>query len=196
MKKRTRLICWIVIAIAAIAGIVCWQMYSLGKGLRTMQVDAAREVLVGALSAEVLAPGVDGNAPSSPEPLLEQYRKNPTLTHQRYLLVMTWVHASQIFKAVGNNPPSEGVMVSSASVTNVPPEDRVDGWGNPYCLLAESKQMTFLSSAGNGVLDCEKLRKSAQQAALRATDSRLTKEGNLLVTVYERPRDASATRPH
>lgn len=196
MKRRKRLVFWILIAIAAIAAIVCWQMYKLGKGLRTIEAGAAREVLVGALSAQFVAPAVNGNVPNGPEPLLEQYRTNPALTHQRYLFAMTWTHASQVFKAISNNPPSEGVMESSAYLTDVLPEDRIDGWGNPYCFLVESKRMTFLSSGGKGVLNCEKLRKTAQQAGSKATDSRLTKEGDLLVAVYERARDDSAIRPH
>jgi hypothetical protein len=99
-----------------------------------------------------------------------------------------------MFIALNNNPPSEGVMLSSASLIDVPAENHVDGWGNPYCLLSVSKQMTFLSSGGNGVLKCEELRKTALLAASKATDSRLTKEGNLLVTVYERARVGSAVR--
>jgi len=195
MKRRARLSLWILIAVAAIAGLVYWQMHKLGEGLKTMQMDGAREVLVGTLSAQVLAPGVDGNAANASGPLLEQYRKDPAVTHQRYLLVMTWIHASHIFKAIENNPLSEEVTASSASLTNVPLEDRVDGWGNPYCFLAESKRMTFLSSGGNGVLNCEKLRQTAHEAASKATDSRLTKEGHLLVAVYERTGDNSVTRP-
>jgi hypothetical protein len=143
-----------------------------------------------------VASAVNGGAPHESEPLLEQYRTNPTLTHQRYLLVMTWMHAGQMFRAVGDNPPSEGVMVNSASVMNVPPEDRVDGWGNPYCVLAESKRVTFLSSGGKGVLNCEMLQQTAQLAASKATDSRLTKEGEFLVAVYERATGGSAIRPH
>lgn len=95
MTKRTRLICWIVILFALVGGIVWWQLAKLSKGLRTMPVRGAGEVLVGALSSKVLAPGVDGN-PSlaqGTEPILDQYREKPELSHQRYLLVMTWVGA-------------------------------------------------------------------------------------------------------
>lgn len=38
MKKGARVVLWIVIAIAVVAGIVSWQMYKLGKGLRTTGV--------------------------------------------------------------------------------------------------------------------------------------------------------------
>jgi hypothetical protein len=77
-------------------------------------------------------------------------------------------------------------MLSSSSLTGVPQEDRVDGWGNPYCILADSRRMTFLSSGGNSTLRCADLGHIAEQAASRATDSRLTREGNILVAVYER----------
>ncbi len=194
MKRSTRLISWILLGIAATAGIVWWENYELGKGSRTLRIDAAAEVLTGSLSTQVLAPGVDGSDANDSGPLLEQYRKDPTLNHKRYLLVMTWTHASEMFKAIDNSPPSEGVILSSESLGNVPPRDRVDGWGNPYCLLVEPKRVTFLSSGGKGVLTCEKLRQTAQQAASKAIDSRLTKEGDILAAVYERAKDDSAIR--
>lgn len=195
MKRSTRFIFWILIGIAAIAGIVSWENYELGKGLRTLRIDAAAEVLTGSLSTQVLAPGVDGSDANDSGPLLEQYKKDPTLNHKRYLLVMTWTHASEMYKAIDNSPLTEGTIASSISVTNVPPKDRIDGWGNPYCFLADSKHLTFLSSGGRGVLRCENLRRAAEQASSRAIDSRLGKEGDLLVAVYERAKDDSTIRP-
>jgi hypothetical protein len=56
--------------------------------------------------------------------------------------------------------------------------------------------MIFLSSAGKGVLNCEEMWQTAQQAASKAIDARLTKEGNLLVAVYKRARDVSAIHPN
>jgi cell division septal protein FtsQ len=38
MKKKARVLFWIVIAIAVVAGFVYWQYYKLGKGLRTIKV--------------------------------------------------------------------------------------------------------------------------------------------------------------
>ena len=143
----------------------------------------ATEVLVGSLSAKVLAPDL---AHDVSKPVLDQYRNDPGLAHHQYILVMTWLHASKMFKSADINPQAEGVMISSASLTDVPQEDRVDGWGNPYCVLAGSRRITFLSSGGNGVLSCEDERQAAEQAASKASDSRLTKEGALLVAVYER----------
>jgi len=159
-----------------------------------MPVGTAGEVLVAAMSGQVLGPSIAGNAPNEQGTVLDEYRKNPALTHQRYLLVMTWTHSSHMFKAIENNPPSEGIMASSASLTNVPAEDRVDGWGTPYCFLADSRRVTFLSSGGKEMLKCESLRRAAEQAASTATDSRLNKEGDLLVAVYERAGDDSTTR--
>lgn len=150
-----------------------------------MPAGTAGEVLISSLSKEVLAPGVDGPVQDA-GPLLDQYRKNPELIRQRYRLVMTWVHASKIFKAIGPNPSFAGEMVSSASLSSLPAADRTDGWGNPYCVFASADQTTFLSSGGNAALNCESLRQTAEQAASTSTDSRLTKDGNLLVTVYKR----------
>ena len=44
--------------------------------------------------------------------------------------------------------------------------------GNPYCVLAGSRRITFLSSGGNGVLSCEDERHAAEQAESKARDSR------------------------
>lgn len=183
MTRRTRLVFWVVTIIALVAGFLYWQMSRLSRGLRTMPMRGATEVLVGSLSAKVLAPDLVRDVS---RPLLDQYRDDPALAHQQYILVMTWLHASKIFKSTGINPRSEGLMMSSSSLTSVPQEDRVDGWGNPYCILADSRRMTFLSSGGNGTLSCADLGHTAEQAASRATDSRLTRDGDVLVAVYER----------
>jgi len=191
MTRRTRLVGWIVILVAVVAGIVWWQYAKLGRGLRTMPAGTAGEVLISSLSKEVLAPGVDGTiSQSSPHgPLLDQYRKNPEVVRQRYRLVMTWVHASRIFKAIGQDPSFKDKMVSSASLPSIPAADRADGWGNPYCIFAGPDQMTFLSSGGDAALNCDSLRQTAEQAASVSKDSRLTKDGNLLVAVYKRDGD-------
>lgn len=190
MRKRTRVALGIVLAVFIVAGFVWWQVWQLGHGLRTIDADKAQEVLLSALSAEVFAPGVgvEGQRAVGAKPLLDQ---DPSVTHRRYALVMTWVHASQIFEAVGNWPVFEGKMVRSDSLTGVPAETRVDGWMSPYCIWIEPRQVVFMSSGGTGVLDCATLREPAQEAtALR--DARLTKLGKLLVTVRNR---AGASTP-
>jgi hypothetical protein len=156
MKRTRRLVSWISIAIALVAGFVYWEISSLSAALRTMPVGGAKGALVVAtLSAQVLGTGLN-------EPLSEQLLTSPAYTHQRSDLVATWIHASKIFKSLRNRPPPDGVMLSSASLTNLPVENRVDAWGNPYCLITEPKQMIFLSSAGKGVLNCEEMRQAAQ----------------------------------
>ena len=149
-----------------------------------------------ALSTEVLAPGIDGDSAQADrsQPLLDQYRKNPALVHQRYLLVLTWMHATKIFKAIGKESMPKGQLINSASLKEVPAENRVDGWGKPYCILVDSSQMTFLSSDGNGAANCEKVREIARQAALKANDSRLTREGNMLAMVLRRTGDVYVKR--
>ena len=193
MTKRTRVIWWVVILVAIVGGILWWQYAKLGRGLRTMPARTAGEVLISSLSKEVLAPGVDGTAQGA-GPLLDQYRKNPELIRQRYRLVMTWVHASKIFKVISQNPSFKNEMISSASLPNIPAADRADGWGNPYCIFAGTDRMTFLSGGRNAALNCQSLRQTAEQAASTSTDSRLTKDGNLLVAVYKREGDQLLNR--
>lgn len=192
MRRRAQFIGMILVPLAlALGAVAYWQWSKLSMGLRKMPMDGTTELLVGALSTQVLAPGVDGavSQSSAREPLLDQYRKDPELIRQRYRLVMTWVHASKIFKAIGQNPPFHGEMVSSTSLSSLPVADRTDGWGNPYCVFTGTDQMTFLSGGGNAALNCESLRRTAERVASVSTDSRLTKNGNLLVIVYKRQGD-------
>jgi hypothetical protein len=105
------------------------------------------------------------------------------------------MRAGKIFKAMGNNPPVKGQVFSSASLTDIPQEDGIDGWGNSYCIFANSKQIAFLSSGGNGALICEKIQQVAKKAASSTSDSRLTKEGSLLLAVFRRSGNAPLIRP-
>ena len=94
MKKRTRITLWIVIAVLIVAGFVWWQLWQLGRGLRTFHAENTQDVLLSAMSAEVLAPNVGNRQqPAGSEPLLDQYRKNSELSHQRSLLVITWANS-------------------------------------------------------------------------------------------------------
>jgi hypothetical protein len=188
MTKTRRLVYGIAIAIFAVAGFVWWQVRELGNRIDSMPVGNVGEILVGALSSEVLSPGLPGSMSraNGTEPILDEYQKNPALTHQRYLLVITWQHASQMFKAVGDKPIVKEQMISSDLLEGIPVEDRVDGWGTPYCISIDSMAMTFLSSGGGGAVDCGNMRQIARQAAARASDARLSKEGSLLVVVYKR----------
>ena len=108
---------------------------------------------------------------------------------------MTWMHAAQILKAIGKKSPTEDRMINSVSLDGVSAENRVDGWGVPYCILVDPNQMTFLSSGGNGAIECAKLQQTAKQAALNASRPRLTRAGNLLVTVLSRAADPPAIGP-
>src|ERR1700733_3651040 len=193
MKKTTRVVLWIVIGLLIIAGFIWWQMWQLGRGLRTIHADNAQEVLLSAMSAEVLAPDVGGDRqqPNTSGPLLDQYRKDPNLTHQRYLLVMTWVHASQIHKTTDWSA-SNGKMLGSDTLTNVPSESRVDGWHNPFCISVGQKQVVFISSGGNGTPNCNLLQHTAGEAAAGSHDAKLTRAGNLFITVQSRSGGATA----
>ncbi|MGA9669719.1 MAG: hypothetical protein WBQ94_10940 [Terracidiphilus sp.] len=197
MRRRAQFIWMILVPLAvALGAVVYWQWSKFSMGLKTVPMDGTTELLVGALSTQVLAPGVDGavSQSSAREPLLDQYRKNPEAIRQRYRLVMTWVHASEIFKAIGQNPSFKDEIVSSASLSNIPAADSADGWGNPYCIFADADQMTFLSSGGDAALSCGSLRQTAKHAASTSKDSRLSKDGNLLVAVYRRGEYVPTTR--
>src|SRR5437660_12315742 len=117
MTGRTRLVFWIVTIIALVAGFLYWQMSRLSKGLRTMPMRGATEVLVGSLSAKVLAPDLVTDVS---KPVLDQYRSDPAAAHQQYVLVMTWLHASKIFKGTGISARSERLILSSSSLTGGP----------------------------------------------------------------------------
>jgi hypothetical protein len=83
-------------------------------------------------------------------------------------------------------------MLGSDTLTNIPSESRVDGWHNPFCISVGLKQVVFISSGGDGVQDCNQLQQTAGEAAAASHDARLTKAGNLLVTVQSRSGGATA----
>lgn len=186
MKRKTRITVWVAAAIVVVGGFVSWQTSRLGTVLSTMQVDGASELMIGTLAPQVLDPGVDGPTNEFPQPLLEQYKKDPSLTRSRYSLVITWLHASKLFNRGINSDLPVGTFVSSSSFLSVPKEDRVDGWRNPYCVFSQSHRVVFLSSGEGKTLSCdETLREVAKHAALSVTDSRLAKIDNVLVVVYQ-----------
>jgi hypothetical protein len=189
--KKPRVILWIVVGILTVTVFIWWQVRQLGRSLQTINAVNANEVLLSAMSAEVLAPNVDVDGQhfnNTSEPLLDQYRKTPNLVHQRYLLVMTWVHASEISRAIDWSPFNLK-MIGSDSLSSISPESRVDGWRNPFCILVQQNQVVFISSGGNGTPNCSLLQRTAAEASVGSHDARLTRVGSLLVTVQGRSAD-------
>jgi hypothetical protein len=214
MKKAMRLIFWMTIVIALTVSFVYAGMSGLSLALRTFPVGNAQETsshdremsglsralktlpvensqvasALDALSAQVLDASLRKNSPTPEGMASGQLVQNPAFVYQRQSLVTTWIHATRMFMSLHKDPPQEGAMLSSASLTSVSPEDRVDGWGNPYCIGVQSKHMIFLSSGGKGMLVCERLVQTALLAASKATNSRLAKDGDVLIAVYNQAR--------
>ena len=190
MNRKMRIVLWVVIAVLIIAGFVWWQMWQLGRGLRTIHAENAQEVLFSAMSSQVLAPDVAGSGQQAGAslPLLDQ---DTNITHQRYLLVTTWLHASQIYKTTDWSA-FDGKMLDSSTMADIPSEARVDGWRSPFCIWVGRKQVALMSSDGKGFPDCRALRQTAERAMASSHDARLTRVEGLLVTVQSRSGDATA----
>lgn len=185
MRPRNGVLAGVAIVVALVMGLVYWQNFRLSRVLSTVPADAARELMVSSLASQVLTSGVDDSARDFPQPLLDQYQMDPALTRRRYLLVVTWLHARNMFKNHVEDQLPEGAIVSSSSFADVHSEDALDGWGSPFCVASYLGRTVFLSSGGNGVLDCgEDTRQNAKRAASNFTDSRITKVGKTLAVVY------------
>ena len=188
MRRGQRLGIAAAIVFVLVVGVVYWQWMQFSRGLESVPTDTGREILLSAWSAEVLAPDVDTGAkqPRRIVALADQFLEDPDLVHWRYLLVTTWLHATQLVNILSVGHLPEDKMISSDSLTAVPAASRVDGWRAPYCVLVEAKQMVVISSGGRGPLDCSGLLLDAQRAGLSVHDPRLTRSGNVLVTVQPR----------
>ena len=159
-----------------------------------MPTENAKEIALGVLAKQVLNAGLleDTNQSTPSEAILDEYEKNPSRIHQRYLLVTTWSHAAQIFKSVSNWSGPQDRVIDSNSLTALPENIRLDAWNTPYCIWVGSKQVVFISSGGHGSLECDALQKTAQDAAAASRDPRLTKFRNVLVSVQSKE-DQSAS---
>jgi hypothetical protein len=185
MNKHLRIFLWVLALIVIIAGFFLWQRQQLGKSLRTVHAENAEDMLMSGMSSVVLAPDLgSGQQAIISEALLSQYQKDPNLIHQKFLLVTTWLHASQIQKAT--NWSSYRRMLDSETLSNIPESLRVDGWNNPFCIWVEPKQVVFISSGGKGTLECKALTKIASQSAISSHDARLRRTADVLVTVQPR----------
>jgi hypothetical protein len=176
--------------VIGLTGLVWYARWEFALPIRKANADQLEELLVGAFSGVVLAPGVDGSTSSAP--ILEQYQKDPALMHHRYLLVVTWLHASEIVKVSNSGLLRNTTMTRSDMLTNVAKENRVDGWNNPYCVWASHQEIAVLSSGGSGVPDCQALQASAQKAIAASPDPRLARVGNIYFTVQNRPADVQS----
>ena len=193
MTNIKRVALWIIVALLLIACFAWWQMSQLGRGLRTIHAATSEEVLSNAISAEVLASklrGGDGQSSAASKSLLDQYMEDPRSIHQRYLMITTWLHASQIITSIHDWSTFEGKMIDSEMLTNLSSDTRVDGWGVPFCIWVGQKQLVFISSGGTRVPPCGVLEQTARKAATSSKDSKLTTIENLLITVQNRPTNA------
>jgi hypothetical protein len=187
---------------AVVLGLVVfigWQWHRFETRIQSMPVNIPENLALDPLASVVVDPQLlgslhDAEAGSS-MPLLQRSSETPRYSKERAELALTWLHASRIFKATDWSALG-GKMLSSDILTSISSESRVDAWNKPFCVLVEDKQVAFISSDGTVAPDCSSLRHVAEKAVSASHDARLTRAGNLLVTVQSRSGGATAPESH
>ncbi len=167
-------------------GIVEWQISRLSKGLRSMPVVPPLDLTVGAASDLVLDKSVlPQNVNSDGLAAVDQYLKDPKGFKQREHFVRTWVSASSLAEALfSQRIPADRTI--SATTLQVPPEERVDAWSNPFCVFSDGVQIVVMSSGGNGKLDCESLRDVARRLARTSSTKKLIRDQTGIYSVVHK----------
>jgi hypothetical protein len=129
-----------------------WGQFLLEAG----RTDQPVEVLPG----EGLAALLDANASHvKGEALLDAYRKEPQ-KFKRYAQVCdTWFHAATVNSATQHLPADAPLPLSSASVTTVAPQYRLDAWGHAFCVFRGAKQTAIVSAGpeASGFKSCNEI---------------------------------------
>lgn len=169
---------------AGLGGLAWHASRHANRPLNRQNAEAAGETLLSGYAPFVLAPGVDTSKLSGP--LLDESRKDPAAVHNRYQLVLTWMHATRVAQAAVNLPATLQ-MVRSDHLPAISPEFRMDGWNQPFCIWGDAGKAVVVSGGGRNLANCDAVRADAHRAVTSVRDSRLTKVGNVLVTVLSSP---------
>lgn len=76
--------------------------------------------------------------------------------------------------------------VSSALLGGVPPEHRVDGFDNAFCIFEDSRTVIVMSSGGKGALSCDQLNETARQIGRNISSQKIVKVRYNLFTIVRR----------
>jgi hypothetical protein len=146
------------------------------------------------LPGEGLAALLDANASHDKgEALLDAYRKEPQ-KFKRYAQVCdTWFHAAMVNSVAQRVPADATPPLSSATMTTVAPQYRLDAWGHAFCIFRGAKQMAIVSPGpeSNGFRSCEQVRLTRTQIDRLPVVPITPGQSGALIMVFRRQADAN-----
>ena len=182
---------WIRLAVAAIVvaacGIGIWRWYTTGlEQLSSMPVGNAETVTLGAMGDLVLDKSVlEERQSDQSKAILDQYRENPSAFDEKARFVRTWMRASSLIKGMSSSPITPGRVISSSTLSQASTDDRVDAWGNSFCLYSNGARTVALSSGGGGQLSCDSLGAVAKRLTTTVSSKKLFKDETGLYAVVQ-----------
>src|SRR5882762_887816 len=89
--------------------------------------------------------GTSTNAIDMGKKLVAAYRKDHE-NYKKYAKVFeTCLNAFDVGEEVLKNPLSTGTPITSAEVSSLRPEQRLDAWGHPFCLVTIDSRLAVIS---------------------------------------------------
>ena len=164
-----------------------WQLSRMKFSLSNDQIELGKTLTLGAMSNVALDRSVLGDSSSPKEagkPLLAQYKDNPELFRMRETFTMTWLIAGRLAQDLTQSNTFPTVITSSSDLTQVAPNNRIDAWKNPYCVLVDNGAIVVMSSGDKGPLPCKPLQAIAEELSISTSSAQLKRLSNdVLVTV-------------
>ncbi len=169
------------------AAFLYWQVSRLKFSFSDEQIEEAQTLAVGAMSNVALDRSVLGDSFSTEEaskPVLAQYKDNPALFKQRVMFTRTWLIAGRLVRDLNESGSFPQTIISSSDLAEVTPNNRVDAWNNPYCVLVKNGAVVVMSSGDKSPLQCKSLQVTAEDLSTSTDSARLKRLPNdVLVTV-------------
>ncbi len=131
--------------------------------LEGVRIDQVAEVRPGASGLAALLN--DGKSRPNAEGLLEAYHKDPRKFEHYAEAFDTWFHALTVDDAVHRLPANTPAPPTSASMTTLAPQYRLDAWGHPFCIFKGTDQTAIVSAGpdGRGFTNCKEVRLTRAQ---------------------------------
>jgi hypothetical protein len=163
-----------------------WGQFLLEGG----RIDQAVEVLPGeGLGALLHANG----SQVKEEGVLDAYRKEPQ-KFKRYAEVCdTWFRALRVNSAAQRLPAGSPLPLTSASMTTVAPQYRLDAWGHTFCIFRGAEQVAIVSAGpgSNGFKSCNQVRLTRTEIDRLAVVPITRQQSGALIMVFKRQADAN-----
>ena len=147
----------LVVAIGAV--LLSYQITHLRIEIPEGQVADAEVALKGSLGQALFA-GRGGGSSSDHEGLIDAYQKNPREFARYARMYDTAMNAKKVALLVVRLPESQ--LPPDSSLLSMDPKERVDAWGNPFCLLSTKGKLAVVSG-GPAKIRCDALPLTPEQ---------------------------------